>query len=200
MPDYGNGLTNVDKATGIRFGVIPQRDLHEWAYEAFELVYPEPCCPKCGDEAQGIAGAQQDYDERNVDKYGEDDLPELSPLREHSCDDYGCAKCGVYFGSDDLGDVEPIGQRLDDGEYVATAPAGSFASDDDVFIERSPFYTFAPFCSPCAPGAVYLRDAGPAGDARGYCFGHDWFAGGVAPYPVFSVADGSEIYPVGLSF
>lgn len=121
-------------------------------------------------------------------------------MREYSCDDYGCAKCGIYFDSDDLGDVEPIAQKLEDGEYNVYGSAGSYASSDDLFVEESPYYTFAPFCSPCAPGAVYLRDGGPSGDARGYCFGHEWFSSGVAPYPVFSVVDDSEVYPVGLSF
>lgn len=196
--DYGRGQANIDKATGIRYGVIPQKDLSDWAYDAFELVYPEPCCPKCGDEAQGVEGAEQDWNETHADD--EHSAGELVPYSDYSCGDYGCSRCGIYFGSDDLGDVEPIAQKLDDGEYRVYGDAGSYASSDDLFVEESPYYTFAPFCSPCAPGAVYLRDAGADGDARGYCFGHEWFESGVAPYPVYSVVDDSEVYPVGLSF
>lgn len=200
--DYGMGRTNIDAKTGIRYGVIPFHDLSSWWHDASEPEYGEPHCPKCGREAQGIAGAQQDYDERNVDEYGEDNLPELSALRPHSCDDYGCARCGVYFGSDEVYSDDPLGFSLDDGEYKAWQ-----SSDDcDVCVFRSPFVTFAPFCSPCAPGAVYLRDGAASGDAVGYCFGHDWFESGLAPYPVYDaaafVADGSlvEVFPVGLSF
>lgn len=189
------GRTNIALDTGIRYGVIPAHDLSSWWYDVAEPDYGPASCPKCGDEAQGIEGAQQDYDERNVDEYGEDDLPELSALHSWSCDDYGCAKCGIYFGSDEAFG-ECIGSNLDDGEYKAHQ-----GSDDcDVWVFSSPFYTFAPFCSPCAPGAVYLRDGDRDGDARGYCFGHDWFDGGIAPYPVFLVADDSEVYPAGLSF
>jgi hypothetical protein len=200
--DYGRGLTNIDRATGIRFGVLPQSDLGEWSHELLELVYGKPHCPKCGDNAQGIAGAEQDFDELHLGEADKDGEPlELQPLNTWSCADYGCAKCGHYFGTDEAsGTDEPIGvQYVDDG-YRVYGDAGSYASSDDLFVELSPYFTFAPFCSPCAPGAVYLRNAGASGDARGYCFGHEWFSSGVAPYPVFDVATGAEVYPVGLSF
>jgi len=199
--DYGLGRTNIDHATGIRFGVIPVHDVSFW-WDSAEPVYPDPCCPKCGDEAQGITGAEQDFAELNDDweeSQPEDgpriDPPELQPLMRGSCADYGCAKCGVYFGADDM-ESEPISHRYDSEGYRADT-SGDMV---DIFVTLSPFYTFAPFCSPCAPGAVYLRDGDRDGDARGYCFGHDWFDGGVAPYPVFLVADDSEVYPAGLSF
>lgn len=199
--DYGRGLTNIDVETGIRFGVIPAGDLSEWIYEALELVYPEACCPKCGGDTQSIIDAENEWNNSHADEIEAGELSdELTQYRGGSCADYGCSRCGVYFGSDDLGDVEPIAQKLEDGEYKVYGSAGSSASSDDLFVKLSPYYTFAPFCSPCAPGRVYLRDAGPAGDARGYCFGHEWFTGGVAPYPVYSVVDDSEVYPVGLSF
>ena len=59
--------------------------------------------------------------------------------------------------------------------------------DFDLFILKSPFYTFAQFCSPCVPGAGNLDcpcETGP----KTYCLGHDWFDDGKAPYPVYSVA------------
>ena len=30
---------------------------------------------------------------------------------------------------------------------------------------------------------------------RAFCFGHDWFEEGKAPYPVFSVATGKRVRP-----
>jgi len=67
------------------------------------------------------------------------------------------------------------------------------AEDSDIWVFKSPFYTIAGFCSPCAPGAVYLTDPSP--DAKGYCLGPDWFESGRAPYKVFSVETGKEILP-----
>lgn len=200
--DYGRGLTNVDVETNIRYGVIPQRDLASWSYEMIEPIYGEPHCPKCGDEAQGIAGAEQDFDELHPGEFDEDGEPlELQPMNSHSCADYGCARCGHYFGIDEAsGTDEPIGVEYEADGYKVEGSAGSYASSDDLFVLLSPYYTFAPFCSPCAPGAVYLRDGAADGDARGYCFGHDWFESGVAPYPVFDVETGAEVYPAGLSF
>lgn len=71
------------------------------------------------------------------------------------------------------------------------------ADDPDIFVIKSPYYTYAAFCSPCAPGAGYLMnpfvmskdmpidDSLPLGGyaahaiASGfpmvYCFGHDWY-------------------------
>lgn len=100
-------------------------------------------------------------------------------------------------------------------------------SDGDIFISKSKFFTYAQFCSPCAPGACYLLNpleheeftvtendviegnnvhpdtnerlpvgtysAKPSNDNRAYCFGHDWFEDGVAPYPVYSVETGELV-------
>jgi hypothetical protein len=188
--DWGRGLTNIDHDTGIRFGVLPLHDVCQAWCDSAEADYGPASCPKCGDEAQGVAGAEQDYAEANGDD------AELTALNSWSCSDYGCAQCGVYFGSDEaFGDEARAFSYTDDG-YKA------FQSGDDcdIFIELSPFYTYAPFCSPCAPGACYLRDGAAEGDARAYCFGHDWFDGGIAPYPVYDVETGAEVYPAGLSF
>ncbi len=76
------------------------------------------------------------------------------------------------------------------GEYKATQSG----DDSDIFILKSPYYTRAQFCSPCAPGACYLTNPCEDGE-RAYCFGHDWFDDGKAPYPVFLVADDSEVLP-----
>lgn len=80
--------------------------------------------------------------------------------------------------------------------------------DTDVMVLKAPFYTFAPFCSPCVPGAGNLDDAARAyerdpdtGDVHGwednatYCVGHDWFDDGVAPYPVFGALSNMPCFP-----
>lgn len=80
---------------------------------------------------------------------------------------------------------EPIGFRCDIDGYEAV-------SDEygDIFVIKSPYYTLCGPCSPCAPGAGYLMDPG---DMMAYCFGHDWFEDGKAPYRVFSVETGKEV-------
>jgi hypothetical protein len=76
----------------------------------------------------------------------------------------------------------------------------------DLWIFKSDYYTYAQFCSPCAPGAVHLGSPLDIEGTlalsveikekfhqnRGYCLDHDWFEGGIAPYPVFSVATGKQ--------
>lgn len=92
--------------------------------------------------------------------------------------------------------------------------------DTDIFVIKSPFFTYCQFCSPCAPGAGYLMNwfklspmadgtetkisdrpetfkalAENAGFPKTYCFGHDFFDDNRAPYPVFSVATGEIVNP-----
>ena len=78
--------------------------------------------------------------------------------------------------------AEPVSFYYEEDGYTAEA-----GSDGDIFITKSPYYTLCAFCSPCAPGAGYLMNPRPNGGIRAYCFGHDWFDGGKAPYPVYSV-------------
>lgn len=99
---------------------------------------------------------------------------------------------------DDMDCVEPIGFRYSSDGYEATQSA----DDSDIFILKSPYFTVAQFCSPCAPGACHLRNPievpdvdAPADPNRCYCFGHDWFDEEEAPYPVYEVATGKRVYP-----
>lgn len=203
--DYGMGRTNIDVETGIRYGVIPAHDLGQAWYDNSSPYYGPACCPKCGNEAA-------EYDQAETEYGAENDGDELSPASRCSYSDWGCVRCGVFFGSDEAYGDEALLHRYgigDDGEALEDADVVATQSGDDcdVFVLRSEYFTFAPFCSPCAPGACYLRDGSYEGDARAYCFGHDWFwdsrhSGGVsiAPYPVFLVSTGEEVYPAGLSF
>ncbi len=105
--------------------------------------------------------------------------------------DYHCSGCKYHFDSDEAFSDEPVGgYKVDDGEYKATC-----GSDGDIFILESPYFTYAQFCSPCAPGACYLRNPleTPVEANRAYCFGPDWFEDNKAPYPVYSVETGKLI-------
>lgn len=88
----------------------------------------------------------------------------------------------------------------------------------DVIVLKSPYYTFAQFCSPCVPGAANLNSPYNGSDVpseedskrwetfkyfaenvhgfpKAYCFDHDWFENNQAPYPVFSVETGKIVLP-----
>lgn len=174
--DYGMGTTNIDRATGIRYGVIPMNDLNEFAYDSFEDDYGAATCPVCGNEVQDVSDVEKELDD--VPNYRE----------RGSCDDYYCDECNHTLDSQDCFGEEPIGSHLDDGEYLA-----ELHSDGDVFVLRSPYYTRAAFCSPCAPGACYLTDPQDDG-AKAYCFGPDWFTDDKPPYPVYRVSDDSLVF------
>lgn len=113
----------------------------------------------------------------------------------------------AYYGEPELDEngeevemddcAEALSFFINDDEYEAES-----GQDGDIFIIRSPFYTRGPFCSPCAPGAIYIRDAKGDGERafcfggeRAFCFGHDWFESGKAPYPIWKVSDGSVVLP-----
>ena len=170
--DYGMGQVNVDRATGIRYGVIHQHDLAHWALDNFEANYGKPSCGYCGGDAV-------EYDNELHDKYEQD----------RGCSDYACEGCERVFDSADAYGEEALSHDLDDGEYQATMDQYG-----DVFILKSPYYTRAGFCSPCAPGACHLSSPCEDGE-KCYCFGHDWFEEKIAPYTVYRVSDDTAVTP-----
>jgi hypothetical protein len=174
--DYGMGVQNINHESGIRYGVIPVNDvLQAWADSA-EPEYSdetEQMCGECGQMQAGTVGQTVE------------------------------CSCGYNFDLELSDFAEPLAYSLNDGEYVASQNG----DDTDIFIISSPYFTYAQFCSPCAPGACHLRNPLDVGeltqdnmprdmafaDNKCYCFGHDWFDDGIAPYPVFSVATGKRV-------
>jgi hypothetical protein len=220
--DYGCGTTNINHETGIRYGVIPQNDvLQSWA-DASEADYGQASCSECGNEAVPIDAVPFDLDDCRALRTEPDhtyssrthDILRIPSKYRKACGgktewhdhgrDFACLHCARSFDSDDAYGEEPLGFYLDDSEYTAWGD-----SEGDIFVTKSPYYTYGPFCSPCAPGAVYIRDGGEAG-AKAYCFAPDWFdywrddgvepAGDYdgdatsCPYPVFRVADNVCVY------
>jgi hypothetical protein len=90
-----------------------------------------------------------------------------------------------YYGEEE-GELEESGDCVEalSYEYNGEGYKASCGDDGDIFILLSPYYTTCAFCSPCAPGAGYIMDTRKEG-IRAYCFGHDWFEEGKAPYPVY---------------
>lgn len=166
--DYGLGKTNIDE-NGIRYGVIHQNEvLQAWADES-EPVYGIIECNKCKHEF-------------NLDK-------------EH----FTCPGCK----NDDFDMVETETFQFKDKDYSAFQDGYG-----DIMILKAPYFTYAQFCSPCAPGAVYLMSylepinncpapidkcGQPLENNKGYCFGHDWFDEGKAPYPVYDIETGKRV-------
>lgn len=175
--DYsGPGSTcNRNTTTGIRYGMIPANDIGQAWYDSAEPDYGDPHCPKCGKEVKAAKGEYSRYEHA-----------------KYECDDYVCHACKYVFGSDSAYSEESQGEYVDDGEIKA------FSDDSgDVWVTFSPYFTYAQFCSPCAPGACYLRNPlnTPSNANRAYCLGHDWFEDGTAPYPVYSVETGELVTP-----
>ena len=160
--DYGMGMSNIDHETGIRYGVISQYSiLSAWA-DSSEPVYDDPICPDC-------EGYLVEYDK---DKHGKYDS---------EGNDYACEVCHKSFLSDA---VYP-----ESSDYYLYDAEGYYAHtclDTNVIVCKSPYYTFAQYCSPCVPGAGNL-DSPMLEGVKCYAFGHDWFDEGGAPYPVYRV-------------
>lgn len=127
------------------------------------------------DESEG------DYGDATCPKCGNDGLDTDSEK------DFTCWTCEYSFYTDEAYGDEPLGYSLNKDGYIASSD-----SVGDIFITKSPYYTYAKFCSPCAPGAGYLMN--PCEDGpKVYCFGHDWFPTGKAPYRVFRVDTNEEV-------
>jgi hypothetical protein len=181
--DYGMGRTNIDKENGIRYGVVSLHALTEFASEDFEADYGDPHCPKCGNEAETIP-SHTESDPSGEGKWVSvvQDIPEeMAEWENDGIGEYACRSCKWLFDGDEAFGDEPIGYTLDKDGYKATLD-----EYNDVFLVKSPYYTHAQFCSPCAPGAGHLENPCESGP-KTYCFGHDWFDGGKAPYPVYDV-------------
>ncbi len=183
--DYGHGITNVNLMTGIRYGVIQANYVGQSWYDASEGEYPTPydCDAECI------------CDECNEDIA----IPKSANWGDTlDCEEEGCSGSGEIESGDSL---ECIAHNYTDDGYECTQGQDS----SDIFVTKSPYYTYAPFCSPCAPGACYLTSDVDSFEERtekdgekAYCFGHDWFYDSElkhAPYTVYSVATNEVIKP-----
>lgn len=176
--DYGMGMTNVDRATGIRYGVINQHSIMSEALNDMESVFPDPACPKCGQEV--IHESEFTRGMSRWKHYRE----EFGSLLSSRCREYACKACRLVFDADDVCADEPIGMQYEGEGYKLTS-----CLDSDIMVLESPYYTRAQFCSPCVPGGGSLDS--PCEDGpKTYCLGHEWFDDeSPCPYPVYRVSD-----------
>lgn len=183
----------VNQHGEFHYGIVPMNSLAYWAWDSIEADYGEPCCPKCGNEAvDGDSDIPEDVrtedEDRDFDGLPREDLG--YEVLHHACGDYACDSCHVLFDGEDAFGDEPIGHDLDDGEYVGHVDRDCI----DMFLFRSPYYTLAQYCSPCAPGAGYLLNPCPCG-VKTYALGHDWFEEDRAPYPIWNCRTNKLVKP-----
>ncbi len=174
--DYGLGRTNINMETGIRYGIISQNSvLQAWA-DSSEPDYGQATCPKCGSDAIACdAITAQDNEEYESGR---------------GCADWQCDSCQYVFDA-----CEAFGDEAQSYNYSGNGYELHSCFDNcEIFVTASPFYTLAPYCSPCAPGAGNLDSANDDG-VKTYCLGHDWFDDNKAPYAVYSVATGELVQP-----
>lgn len=102
-----------------------------------------------------------------------------------------CPKCRKSLVNEETnGDCPDMELCRDDG-YKCTLFGGS----SDIFVEKSLYYTYCQFCSPCAPGAGYLmHPLSPDEGIKTYCFSHEWFENNKTPYRVWLVKDNIEVF------
>lgn len=202
--DYGLGQTNIDHSTGIRYGCISTHSLSPYFWDDVEHDYGPPTCPVCGNDA--------DNPSENPDYNGA-----VKPYREHSCADHFCKDCLVYFSSEDAFPEEPLRWSLD--EFVDSVHVTQVIDclDSDALVLKSRYYTFAPFCSPCVPGAGNLDSVSDTdvteiarstrnaviGEApkmlslfgvKTYCLDKSFFENEACPYPYWSVETHELVY------
>lgn len=173
--DYGMGKTNIDSETGIRYGCISQHSVMPEVLDEMEFYYGEPDtqpeCPYCGTE----------WSEPEDEVSGEvHDMPITWG------DELTCPKCGEDFEVELPYFAEPISMYYDEPDIQVCS-----CLDSDLMITKSPYFTYADYCSPCVPGAGNL-DAPCDDGVKCYCLGHDWFDD-EAPYPVYRVDTGELV-------
>lgn len=177
--DYSAGQPiNRNTETGLRYGIIPSNDVNP---DALEDIYSngtdtgyEDWCEAIKD---AIRNALSDYlSNKAIERVIDNGLNDIG-------DDY-----------QGTGDCTPL-------EYASDGYELRIASDGDLWVIGSPYFTYAQFCSPCAPGACYLRNpldnvldnADWHPENKCYCLGHDWFEDSKAPYTVYDVATGKVV-------
>lgn len=173
-------IPNTDPKTGIRYGVIPLRDLEP--YFAFEEFYDNS-------ENLAIKEVELEIDElfnqikEFAKEHGLDKETEIEELKDLLED-------GIFRDWDESED-----SRIYERDGYKIQLIGS-----DLFIAESLYITLGPFCSPCAPGAVYLPSANGKHGHMAYCLPDDFFEDGKAPYEYITIEEGynklwKQLYP-----
>ncbi len=179
--DYGSGLANIDHQTGIRYGVISSHSVNPDALDDIHQNGDNLSYKVAVDDAKStiIAALRKPLDYLGVLPY-----------------DYrgtGSPKANAYLAEVANSVWQSIEQDWND-QYQEDNDTYRYERDGYVietsslglYIIKSPYYTFAAFCSPCCPGAGDL-DTPRDGGVKTYCLGPDWFDDERAPYLIYRV-------------
>lgn len=199
---------NMDAASGIHYGVIPQHEISSWALD--DIITQ-------GDDL-GYEVAKKEFKRQCYDVaellQDEDTVTEEDAIKitDHYFQDWDCSSleidldfirsCGTQELADDLWDH--FEDQWNDAMANSCVEGGPYHykdkdvtvelhGDGDLFVTQSKFWTECGECSPCAPNAGYLTDRREM--LKAYCLPHDWFEGGKAPYPVYRVDNDEEVLP-----
>ena len=164
---------------GIHYGVIPIRDLDEFFTEDFYDNSENIVMNIVESEIDEIFEELKTF----VNDKGVNKEIEIETLKES-------IKYEIFENWDESEDsrlYEHDGYKIELVEY-------------DLFITKSPYVTFGPLCSPCAPNAVYLADADGEHGYMAYCLPDDFFEDGKAPYEYITIEEGynklwKQLYP-----
>jgi hypothetical protein len=177
--------SNMNLETGIHYGVIPKNDLFNCAEEFFENA-------KDMSYQEALDDIKASVKEAILEQLSGDFEMEESEIEFTGLFDSIDEKFNENFSS------ECSLMRYEKDGFIIEA-----SNDDcDLFIIKSPFYTLAPPCSPCAPGAGYLRDAIKedeidehgevklgSGGIETYCLPKEWFEEGQCPYKYWKIKE-----------
>lgn len=113
--------------------------------------------------------------------------------QEVANDEETCPSCGdkAYKDINEIKELqEPSSYFYKDDKYTLEQ-----ADEVDIFVLKSPYYTYSQFCSPCAPGAGYLLNEleTPNINNKTYCLGPEWFEDEKAPYTVWEIETSKKV-------
>jgi len=212
-------ITNIDPETGIHYGVISQSSidpeaLDEMFDDSRDLAY-EQAVEQMKDE---LAAASKDQYIPRVSLTGrrrafEDIVEEIGirqPWREQMVQELLDCEPGDRDALFDIVDQEFCDNFLheicESFLYEQKGYKLTHCLHFDIFILQSPYYTYAPSCSPCVPNVGNLnsrrklkdiedpnyleRQCGALGIFKTYCLGPEWFdQESPCPYPAWRIAD-----------
>lgn len=167
---------NTNLETAIRFGVLSVRRVNPYfAYTDFYNHAESIPWNETTEELKELINSIQMF----ADEHGLDQKQEVEDLHQNILSDLS----NHWDDSED-----PMIYKDDEYTIILTGDRTEF------FIQESPYITFAPPCSPCAPGAAYLADAedGISG-LPAYCLPKEFFPNEKAPYEYLILAEAYDM-------
>ena len=167
---------NTNLETAIRFGVLSVRRVNPYfAYTDFYNHAESIPWNETTEELKELINSIQMF----ADEHGLDQKQEVEDLHQNILSDLS----NHWDDSED-----PMIYKDDEYTIILTGDRAEF------FIQESPYITFAPPCSPCAPGAAYLADAddGISG-LPAYCLPKKFFPNEKAPYEYLILSEAYDM-------